>query len=94
MNLLVVCQYYYPEPFRLPDICEALVERGHRVTVVTGTPNYPEGEIYPGYERGKRRRENVRGVEVYRCPQIPRKKGICFGAGRNMMPCSSISFLP
>jgi len=78
MNLLVVCQYYYPEPFRLPDICEALVERGHRVTVVTGTPNYPEGEVYPGYEKGKRRRENVRGVEVYRCAQIPRKKGtIC-----------------
>ena len=28
MNVLVVCQYYYPEPFRLPDICRALVEKG------------------------------------------------------------------
>ncbi len=50
MKILVVCQYYYPEPFRLPDICEALVSRGHSVTVVTGPPNYPLGEIYTGYE--------------------------------------------
>ena len=45
MKILVVCQYYWPEPFRISDICEALVQRGHQVTVVTGTPNYPEGEM-------------------------------------------------
>ena len=50
MKILVVCQYYKPEPFRVSDICEALAAQGHAVTVVTGTPNYPEGEIYPGYE--------------------------------------------
>ena len=30
MRILVVCQYYYPEPSRLPDICEALVQQGHQ----------------------------------------------------------------
>ena len=78
MKILVVCQYYYPEPFRLPDICEALAQQGHSVTVVTGTPNYPEGEIYPGYEKGARADEVIRGVRVHRCPQIPRKKGPVF----------------
>ncbi len=78
MNILTVCQYYAPEPFRLPDICEALAARGHRVTVVTGTPNYPEGRIYPGYEKGARREETLRGVRVYRCPLIPRKRGVLF----------------
>lgn len=78
MNVLVVCQYYYPEPFRLTDICEALVEAGHSVTVVTGTPNYPEGEIYPGYEKGAKRDEIIRGVHVHRCPLVPRKKGVFF----------------
>ena len=78
MNILVVCQYYYPEPFRLPDICEALAARGHAVTVVTGTPNYPEGEIYPGYEKGQRADEVINGVTVHRCPLIPRKRGILF----------------
>ena len=74
MKILVVCQYYYPEPFRLPDICEAMVARGHAVTVVTGTPNYPEGEIYPGYEKGQRADEVINGVTVHRCPLIPRKR--------------------
>ena len=37
MNVLVVCQYYYPEPFRLPDICQALVEEGHSVMAVSYT---------------------------------------------------------
>ena len=75
MNVLVVCQYYYPEPFRLPDICQALVEKGHSVTVVTGTPNYPEGVVYPGYEKGARADEVLSGVRVHRCPTVPRQQG-------------------
>lgn len=75
MNILVVCQYYYPEPFRIPDICEELVRRGHQVTVVTGTPNYPMGEIYKGYEHGKNKQEVINGVKVHRCFTIGRKGG-------------------
>lgn len=75
MRILVVCQHYAPEPFRLPDICRELVQRGHQVTVVTGTPNYPEGNIYPGYEKGARADEILDGVRVHRCPLIPRKTG-------------------
>ncbi len=71
----MVCQHYYPEPFRITDICEALVARGHEVTVVTGTPNYPMGEIYPGYEKGQRAEETIGGVKVYRCKTAPRKTG-------------------
>ena len=78
MRILVVCQHYYPEPFRLPDICETLVSKGHSVTVVTGTPNYPEGVIYEGYEKGKRADEVINGVRVHRCPLIPRKTGVLF----------------
>lgn len=75
MKLLVVCQYYYPEPSRLTDLCEGMVQRGHAVTVLTGVPNYPIGEIYDGYRRGKRRRETVNGVDVIRCATFPRKHG-------------------
>ena len=78
MKILVVCQHYYPEPFRLPDICETLVRRGHSVTVVTGTPNYPEGNIYKGYERGAKADEMLNGVRVHRCPLIPRKTGVIY----------------
>lgn len=76
MKILVVCQYYDPEPFRIGDICRALKDRGHQVTVVTGQPNYPEGEIYPGYEKDKRRHEVLDGVEVHRCFTLPRKAGV------------------
>ena len=78
MKILVVCQYYYPEPFRISDICEALVQQGHAVTVVTGTPNYPEGIIYPGYEKGQHGDEVINGVRVHRCPLIPRKTGALY----------------
>lgn len=78
MKILVLCQYYAPEPFRLPDICRALAEEGNQVTVVTGTPNYPEGAIYPGYEKGRHRDEVMDGVRVHRCPLIPRKSGALY----------------
>ena len=76
MKILVICQHYDPEPFRLGDICRALQAKGHQVTVVTGQPNYPEGEIYPGYEKNKRRHEVLDGVEVHRCFTMPRKSGV------------------
>lgn len=75
MKILVVCQYYYPEPFRISDICEELVRKGHEVQVVTGYPNYPEGILYKGYGRKKKIDEVINGVKVHRCFTIPRKKG-------------------
>lgn len=76
MKVLVVCQYYYPEPVRITDICEELVKRGHQVTVLTDIPNYPMGDIYTGYENRKRRIEKISGVEVHRCYTIPRKTNV------------------
>jgi len=78
MNILVVCQYYWPEPFRLADICEELVSRGHKVSVVTGVPNYPGGDIYEGYRRGKNRRQEKGGVKIARTYTIGRKKNHFF----------------
>ena len=74
MKILVVCQYYYPEPFRITDICESLVKRGHEVTVLTGLPNYPEGEILKEYRHGDKREEKLNGVNVIRCYEIGRGK--------------------
>ena len=78
MKILVICQYYYPEPFRVNDICEEMVKRGHEVTVVTGEPNYPEGQIYKGFENHAYADEVINGVKVHRCPIIPRKTGALY----------------
>lgn len=87
MNILVICQYYYPEPFRIADICEELQKKGHEITVITGLPNYPEGKIYEGYKNGKKRKENINGVEVIRCFEIGR------GSNSLMLFINYISFL-
>ena len=75
MRILVITQYYYPEQFRVNDICETLAKRGHTVTVVTGLPNYPEGEIYEEYKDSYSEEEFINGVRILRCNLRPRHIG-------------------
>ena len=86
MKFLVVCQYYYPEPFRITDICETLVQKGHQVTVLTGLPNYPEGRVLDDYRHGRKRNETLNGVTVIRTFEIGR------GNSRLMLILNYFSF--
>lgn len=78
MRILVICQYYKPEPLRISDICEELTKRGHEVKVVTGVPNYPMGKTYDGYRGRNNRDEILNGVNVHRCFTIARKHGAVY----------------
>ena len=78
MKILVVCQHYWPEPYPLPDVCEELVRRGHQVDVVTDVPNYPLGDIYPGYKNGKNRNQVHNGVNIHRTFTIGRRNNLFF----------------
>lgn len=78
MKILVVCQHYWPEPYRLSDLCEEMVKRGHKVHVITDIPNYPKGNIFPGYGFLKKRNESRNGVTIHRSLTIPRKNNILF----------------
>ncbi|HEU4914170.1 MAG TPA: glycosyltransferase family 4 protein [Candidatus Saccharimonadales bacterium] len=71
-RLLIVGQHYWPETFRITDIAEGLVERGYKVDVLCGTPNYPSGKFFTGYGFFKNKREVRKGVTIYRVPEIPR----------------------
>ena len=73
-KILVVSQYFFPEQFRINDICNSWIERGYDVTVLTGIPNYPQGDFFEGYGFNKRRNENLNGINIIRIPIIPRKK--------------------
>jgi len=75
MKLLVVCQYFYPEQFKISDICFELVKLGHDVTVLTGLPNYPSGVIPKDYRWFKRRYEDINGVQVIRSCLVARGQG-------------------
>ena len=46
------------------EICEELVKRGHEVTVVTGRPNYPDGDLIDGYPN----HQVLNDVEIIRTP--------------------------
>lgn len=73
MKILIVTQLYYPEQFQINEIAPELVRRGHDVTVLTGRPNYPQGEIYEGYKNI--RYQEIDGVKIIRVPIHPRKHG-------------------
>jgi glycosyltransferase involved in cell wall biosynthesis len=69
MKLTILSQYYPPEvgapQARLSELAANFVRRGHEVTVLTATPNYPIGRIHEGY-RGFCRREERDGVHTIR----------------------------
>ncbi|MEI4829861.1 glycosyltransferase family 4 protein [Bacillus sp. FJAT-53711] len=75
MKILVVCQYFFPEQFRVNDICSELVKEGHEVTVLTGLPNYPSGIVDEKYKAFKNRREEINGVTVIRSWLLGRGEG-------------------
>lgn len=73
-HILVISQYFYPEEFRINDICKEWIKRGYEVTVVTGMPNYPEGKFYNGYGWFRRTRDEYEGIHIIRLPIVPRGK--------------------
>lgn len=72
MKILVITQYFWPENFRINDLCLELKSRGHSVVVLTGEPNYPEGAYFPEYISDKRKFDHLNGIEIFRVPIVTR----------------------
>lgn len=75
MRILIASQYFYPEEFKVNDLAVDLVNRGHKVTVLTGKPNYPLGKYHEGYKFWGIQKENYKGVNVIRVPLVRRGNG-------------------
>ena len=75
MRLLVVSQYFWPENFRINDLVDELVRRGHEVTVLTGIPNYPDGVIFPEFKENSEKYSKYCDAEIIRVPMLPRGTG-------------------
>lgn len=82
MKILVFSQYFYPENFRINTLCRELVHRGHEVTVVTGYPQYPGGEIYNGYGFDVPYEKEWHGVRIERV-KVPARGHNAVGLLRN-----------
>jgi len=76
VRILIVSQYFWPETFRINDLVKSLVEGGAVVDVLTGKPNYPEGDIYSGFRIMGVQQDCWKDAQVFRIPLIPRgRKG-------------------
>lgn len=76
MHILVISQYFWPENFRINDLVSDFVERGHRVTVLTGVPNYPEGRVFDDYRKNPSAFLSYLGARVIRVPMTARGSGV------------------
>ncbi len=70
MHILFLSDNFPPEvnapASRTHEHCREWVAAGHKVTVITCFPNFPKGEVFPGYRNRWRQREIVDGIEVVR----------------------------
>jgi colanic acid biosynthesis glycosyl transferase WcaI len=71
-KLLVVSQHFWPETFRINDLCDFLQEKDCEIEVLCGIPNYPKGQFFDSYSYLKNRKQYHKGVEVHRALEIPR----------------------
>jgi len=70
MHILFLTDNFPPEvnapASRTHEHCRRWVEAGHRVTVVTGVPNFPKGRVFDGYTNKCWQQEVVDGIRVIR----------------------------
>ena len=95
-RILVVSQHFWPESFRINDICKSFIEEGCEVEVLCGIPNYPEGEFYAGYGMTKRRHQKKGSITIRRCFEIKRGSNSNLRIFLNYIsfPMSSVFHLP
>lgn len=74
LKILVVTQYFWPENMRINNMVEGFVAKGHEVTVLTGQPNYPEGQVYADYRRDPAQFSSYHGARIVRVPMFARGK--------------------
>ena len=70
MHILFLTDNFPPEvnapASRTFEHCREWVKHGHRVTVVTGAPNFPKGKVFDGYTNKLWQTEEMDGIRVIR----------------------------
>lgn len=70
MHILFLTDNFPPEvnapASRTFEHCREWVQQGHQVTVITCAPNFPKGEVFPGYRNRAWQSEMVEGIKVIR----------------------------
>lgn len=92
MNILYVSQYFPPEvcapAVRVNEFTQEWAHSGHKVRVLTGFPNHPEGVVHPDYRRMWSRgfaQEDYSGVQVSRTWLLPAANQGVWGRAANYL---------
>lgn len=95
-KILVICQHFWPESFRINDICDYLHDCNVDIDVLCGIPNYPKGKFYEGYSFWKNKKQLHDGVKIIRSYEIPRASNSNFRIFMNYIsfPITSIFHIP
>jgi len=76
IRIILFSQYFPPEMGALANRSYEhslrWVQMGHHVTVICGTPNYPDGKIYEGFHNRLFQRQEIDGIDVIRTWVLPR----------------------
>src|SRR5215468_7357257 len=80
MRILIYSANFAPEPTGVGkysgEMAAWLADRGHEVRVVAAPPYYPDWKLDPAYAWPPFRREQWKGVTVYRAPLwVPKAPG-------------------
>ncbi|MGK0390605.1 MAG: glycosyltransferase involved in cell wall biosynthesis [Maribacter sp.] len=70
MKILFLTDNFPPESnapaTRTYEHCMEWLKKGADITVITCAPNYPKGEVFPGYKNKWYQKENMDGIKVIR----------------------------
>lgn len=86
MKIIIVSHYFWPEPFIINDLVHHLSKNGHKITVLTGKPNYPDGQVYDGYQaEGLQHEYFHQYIDVFRVPLHSRGSASSIDLVRNYL---------
>lgn len=70
MHILFLTDNFPPEgnapATRTFEHAREWVKKGHKVTVVTCAPNFPEGKVFNGYKNSWLRKDQIDGINIWR----------------------------
>lgn len=65
-KLLILTEVYDPENFIINQLAQEISDK-YLITILTRSPSYPYGKIFPGYKNSFSKKEE-KGIVVYRIP--------------------------
>src|ERR1043165_8746806 len=73
MRVIFLTITFHPEPNAIHGLplAKAMAARGYDIKVLTAYPQYPMGQLYPGYKMRPWMRETVEGIDILRVPIYP-----------------------